>query len=173
MYPDSEILFPYRAIKGLKPVRGTTWARLVEGVLSLPENHPEAIAFSFLIVRLADCLHCDQSSYKASLGCQSCSQRTIVGFKGSDEDLVYLYNQAREDVRRYIETGTQPPPEHLIPVKVRPVDAVEEVEMQRKPMSWEEDWDILENLPAFLVPGEEHLLDEPLDETMDEELIEL
>ncbi len=143
MYPDSEILFPYRAIKGLRHLRGPIWQRLVERVLELPEDHPDAIAFSLLIVRLADCLHCDQGSYKAYLGCQICSQRIIAGFKGSDEDLLYLYEQAREDVLRYLKDGTPPPPEHLKPVKVRPVDAVEVVE-RPAPKPEEATWDVLD-----------------------------
>ncbi|NPA91299.1 MAG: hypothetical protein GXO55_07625 [Chloroflexi bacterium] len=148
MYPDSEILFPYRAVKGLKHLRGPLWQRLVERVLQLPEDHPDAIAFSFLIVRLADCLHCDQGSYKAYLGCQVCSQRIIAGFKGSDEDLLYLYEQAREDVRRYLEEGIRPPPEHLVPVKVRPVDAVdlEESTTPRPTPSSEDGWEVLDEL---------------------------
>lgn len=168
MYPDSEILFPYRAVKGLKHVRGDTWRHLVEHVLSLPENHPDAMAFSFLVLRLADCLHCDQSSYKAFLGCQSCSQRVIAGFKGTDEDLVYLYEEARGDVHRFIETGTPPPPDHLVPVKVRPVDAVEETTAPRRPLPWEEDWDLLDRLVEI-----DFLADDEIDGTLDEELLEL
>lgn len=150
MYPDSEILFPHWAIKGLANLRGPMWQRLVEHVMRLPEDHPDAVAFSLLILRLADCLHCDQGSYKAYLGCQTCSQRIITGFKGTDEDLIYLYEEAREDVRRYLEEGIPPPEEHLVPVKVRPVDVVDLAEtMGRRQVREEEEksgWELLDEL---------------------------
>ncbi len=150
MYPDSEILFPYRAVKGLKHLRGPLWQKLVERVLQLPEDHPEAVAFSFLVMRLADCLHCDQGSYKAYLGCQTCSQRIIAGFKGSDEDLVFLYEEAKQDIERYLKEGVPPPTEHLLPVKVRPVDTVEmpDTLQQRKASADEEKsgWEVLDEL---------------------------
>ncbi len=177
MYPDSEILFPYRAIKGLAHLRGPLWQRLVQHILQLPEDHPDVIAFSLLIMRLADCLHCDQGSYKAYLGCQMCSQRIVSGFKGTDEDFIYLYEEAREDVRRYLEEGVPPPPEHLVPVKVRPIDAMELAEEATRDRSQEPDktgWELLdellerfgeiddeEDLPEDLSP---HLDDEPLDD---------
>ncbi len=149
MYPDSEILFPHWAIKGLAKLRGPMWQRLVEHVLRLPQDHPDAVAFSLLMIRLADCLHCDQGSYKAYLGCQTCSQRIITGFKGTDEDLIYLYEEAREDVRRYLEEGVPPPEEHLVPVKVRAVDAVDLTEIIGRPRIQEEEksgWELLDEL---------------------------
>lgn len=150
MYPDSEILFPYRAVKGLKNLRGPLWQELVKRVLQLPEDHPDAITFSFLVMRLADCLHCDQGSYKAYLGCQTCSQRIITGFKGSDEDLLFLYEEAKEDIRRYLEEGVPPPAEHLIPVKVRPVDAIDISEKQKQRVRTEagdkSGWEVLDEL---------------------------
>lgn len=149
MYPDSEILFPHWAIKGLRGVRGPMWERLVDHVLRLPQDHPDAVAFSLLLVRLADCLHCDQGSYKAYLGCQTCSQRIISGFKGTDEDLVYLYEEAREDVLRYLEEGVPPPEEHLVPVKVRPVDVPDLAESMERSLVREEEksgWELLDEL---------------------------
>ncbi len=146
MYPDSEILFPHKAIRGLRHLRGPKWQQLVERILRLPEDHPDAIAFSLLMIRLAECLHCDIGSYKAFLGCQTCSQRIIAGFKGTDEDLLRLYEEAREDVRRYLETGQPPPPERLRPVKVRPVDAVEVEVVPRQPARTQNTggWEVLD-----------------------------
>ncbi len=161
MYPDSEILFPHKAIKGLRYLRGSKWQRLMEHILQLPEDHPDVIAFSLLMIRLAECLHCDMGSYKAFLGCQTCSQRIIAGFKGTDDDLLQLYEEAREDVRRYLETGQPPPPERLQPVKVRPVDAVEVEMVRSRPQtvasstSSSSDWDVLDEFIARLEEAEE------------------
>jgi len=39
-------------------------------------------------------------------GCAACSRQTIMQFKGSDADLLQIYQRAREDVIRYLaETG--------------------------------------------------------------------
>ncbi len=169
MYPDSEILFPHKAIKGLRYLRGPKWQQLVDRVLQLPEDHPDAIAFSLLMIRLAECLHCDMGSYKAFLGCQTCSQRIIAGFKGTDEDLLHLYEEAREDVRQYLQTGQAPPPERLQPVKVRPVDAVEVEVVRSRPQpttTSASDWDVLDEFIARLEEAEEESFlqeEDPLD----------
>lgn len=169
MYPDSEILFPHKAIKGLRHLRGPKWQRLVERVLRLPEDHPDAIAFSLLVVRLAECLHCDMGSYKAYLGCQTCSQRIVAGFKGTDEDLLQLYEEAREDIKRYLETGQPPPPERLQPVKVRPVDAVEVETVRTRPRSGEiaaidDGWQALDEFIARLEAAQRGEYPDPEDE---------
>jgi hypothetical protein len=68
MYPDSEILFPPRCIPLLAEVRGKAWKALVRRVARLPEDHPDTLALSLTVIRLAGCLTCDMDSYRASLG---------------------------------------------------------------------------------------------------------
>ena len=67
MYPKSEILFPHRAIRPLGPERGADWQELVNQVASQRDGNEDTLAFSLMMIRLCDCLNCDQSSYKASL----------------------------------------------------------------------------------------------------------
>ncbi len=102
MYPDSEILFPPRCIKHLCDLRGSEWHELVERILSLPHNHEEVLAFGLLLIREGSCLTCDLDSYRASLGCCTCAQRTINGFKGNDDELLSEYHSALEEVQAYI-----------------------------------------------------------------------
>lgn len=102
MYPDSEILFPPRCIKQLRGLRGPDWQRLVDRVITLPHNHEEVLAFGLLLINEGSCLTCDLDSYRASLGCCTCAQRTINGFKGNDEQLLDAYHKALEEVTGYV-----------------------------------------------------------------------
>lgn len=102
MYPDSEILFPTRCIPILKDVRGEEWRDLVEHVMSRPEDHEDTLGFSLMMIRLGGCLTCDLDSYRASLGCATCSRRTVAGFKGPDKALVKKFDEARKEVTAYV-----------------------------------------------------------------------
>ncbi len=104
MYPESEILFPPRCILGLKGLRDEQWDELVERVSVLPETHEDSLAFCLMMIKLCKCLRCDLGSYRASLGCCTCAQRAIKGFKGSDRALLRYYDRARREVRAYLES---------------------------------------------------------------------
>lgn len=108
MYPESEILFPPRCIPLMRNLRGPAWAELVDRVAKLPDGHVDVLGFSLLAIRMASCLTCDLDSYRASLGCCTCAQRTIAGFKGSDAELIRKFEQTRDEVREYIESGELP-----------------------------------------------------------------
>jgi hypothetical protein len=105
MYPDSEILFPSRCIPHLRGLRGQKWARLVDRIAALPDGHEDVLGFSLMMINLASCLTCDLDSYRASLGCCTCARRTVAGFKGSDDDLIGLFEDARREVRVYLKSG--------------------------------------------------------------------
>ncbi len=100
MYPESEILFPYRAIAPLRQERGPAWQQLVNQVARRQDGDEEILAFSLMMIRLCDCLNCDQSSYKASLGCVTCARRTVASEKYTDEMLLQYFQQTREEVRQ-------------------------------------------------------------------------
>lgn len=102
MYPDSEILFPPRCIPPLRNLRGERWAQFIDHLTQLPDDHEDVLGFSLLMIQLGSCLTCNMDSYRASLGCCTCARRTIAGFKGSDEELIQLFEEAREKVRAYL-----------------------------------------------------------------------
>lgn len=102
MFPRSEILFPHRSIIGLKTLRDTRWADLVERVASLPETHEDSLSFCLMMIKLCGCLNCELSSYKSSLGCSTCSRRVISSVKGSDNMLVRRFENARQELRHYL-----------------------------------------------------------------------
>lgn len=110
MYPDSEILFATRCIPELRSSRGPRWGELVDRVARLPDGHIDVLAFSRMIIELSSCLTCDLDSYRATLGCCTCAQRSVSGFKGSDEELIELFEEKREEVRRYVRSDEIPEP---------------------------------------------------------------
>ncbi len=101
MYPDSEILFPTRCIPVLRDLRGDDWSDLVQRVMKRAEDHEDTLGFSLMMIRLGGCLTCDLDSYRASLGCATCSKRTVAGFKGTDKALIKKFNEARKEVDAY------------------------------------------------------------------------
>lgn len=102
MYPKAELLFPPRLIPSLRDLRGPEWAALVERVTRLPETEPDSLAFSLMMIRLNGCVKCHEGSFKYMRGCQLCATQTVMQFKGSDEDLVVLYQKARRDIDAYL-----------------------------------------------------------------------
>ncbi|MCU0513816.1 MAG: hypothetical protein MUE40_14755 [Anaerolineae bacterium] len=107
MYANNDILFPHSAIGTLRGLRGPHWARLVERVLTLPENHEETLAFMLMMVRLNGCLTCETDSYRAMRGCAACAGQTLRRFKGDDEELFGIYQAALKDVRRFARDHQQ------------------------------------------------------------------
>ena len=101
--PRTELLFPPHLIPGLKGLRGEEWRELVEYVASLPETHPDTLAFCLMMIRLNACLGCVSGSYRFMRGCELCAHQTISRFQGTDEELIALFHQAREDLRRHEE----------------------------------------------------------------------
>ncbi|HHN93323.1 MAG TPA: hypothetical protein ENK17_01010 [Anaerolineae bacterium] len=110
MYPDSEILFPTRCIPQLRDLRAEKWARLVDRVAALPDGHEDVLGFSLMMIRLGSCLTCDLDSYRASLGCCTCARRSVAGFKGTDEELIARFEEARDKVRDYLASDKVPGP---------------------------------------------------------------
>ena len=101
--PRTELLFPPHLIPDLKDLRGQEWRELVEYIAHLPETHPDTVAFCLMMIRLNACMGCVSGSYRFMRGCELCSQQTISRFQGTDEELIALFHQAKEDLARYEE----------------------------------------------------------------------
>ncbi len=110
MYPESEILFPPRCVPQLRDLRGPEWAGLIDHIAALPDGHEDVLGFSLMMIRLGSCLTCDLDSYRASLGCCTCARRSVGGFKGSDRELIRMFEGAREEVRFYLASNEIPGP---------------------------------------------------------------
>jgi len=103
MYTNNELLFPHHVIPSLRRLRGPRWRSLVEHVIKLPENHEETLAFMLMMIRLNGCMACETDSYRAMRGCSACAVQTLRRYKGDDEELVDMYQQALSDVRHFAE----------------------------------------------------------------------
>lgn len=102
-HPDTELLFPLRAIPGLSKLRGDKWRSLIKHISSTNSQHAEKIAFVLMMVRLDGCVTCNTHSFRAMRGCSLCAQQAVRRYKGSDDDLLMIFEKARFDVKKYIE----------------------------------------------------------------------
>lgn len=98
-----DLLFPLRAIEPLRNLRSDRWEGLVSNLVELPENSPERIAFVLLMVRISGCTTCQSDSFRAMRGCVACAMTTIKRYKGSDQNLIDLYDEARMDIDKYMK----------------------------------------------------------------------
>ncbi len=99
----SEILFPHKSVSALASLRDCKWRDLTKHVAALPEDHPDSLAFCFMMIKQCGCLDCNPDRYKALMGCAACGKRTIIAYKGADEGLLRAFRQARSEVNRYLE----------------------------------------------------------------------
>lgn len=104
MYAENELLFPSYVIPRLRESRGEDWAKLVDRVSSLPENHPESLAFSLMMIRLDGCMACETDSYRAMKGCTGCALQTLRRYKGPDGELLQSYKEALMEVEEHLES---------------------------------------------------------------------
>jgi hypothetical protein len=102
MYADNELLFPPHAILPLRSARGPVWKDLVDRVASLPDDHPESLAFSLMMIRLDGCLSCETDSFRAMRGCVACSHQVLHRYKGPDADLLKRYARSLSEVRSHL-----------------------------------------------------------------------
>jgi hypothetical protein len=109
MYANNEILFPSYAISSLGKLRGEKWQTLVRRITQQHEQHEEALAFVMMMVRLNGCLACETDSFRAMRGCAACAAQTLRRFKGSDDDLLLLYEQALAEVRQFASANPRYP----------------------------------------------------------------
>jgi hypothetical protein len=97
-----DLLFPSRAIETLIKLRGEKWDRLIREVVEKDPTDPDKIAFVLFMVRLGGCTTCQSDSFRAMRGCVICSTTSVKRYKGSDQNLINLYNEAKIDVINYM-----------------------------------------------------------------------
>ena len=103
MYADNELLFPTHVTPALRHARGERWRALVDQISPLPEDHPQRLAFSLMMIRLDGCLTCETDSYRAMRGCKACAHQMLRRFKGSDDELLQVFAESLEDVQAFME----------------------------------------------------------------------
>lgn len=100
----AELFFPAYLIPLLRDLREEEgWRQLVDRVSTLPDTHPDSLAFVLMMIKLGDCMKCHSNYYKFLRGCAFCSLQTIRTFKGSDADLLRYYNEAQAEIEQQLK----------------------------------------------------------------------
>ncbi|GIL16151.1 MAG: hypothetical protein BroJett039_13240 [Chloroflexota bacterium] len=99
----AEILFPHKSVYALAGLREPKWRELAKRVSTLPEDHPDSLAFCLMMIRQCGCLDCNPDRYKALMGCAACAKRNVAGYKGTDDQLLKAYKQARSEIVKFLE----------------------------------------------------------------------
>ena len=100
---DTELLFPSRVIPGLRDLRHEKWAQLIDFIGTKDINEVEYMAFVLMMVRLGGCLSCNADSFRAMRGCTQCARQTIRRYRGTDLELVSLFDEAQKEAAAYLE----------------------------------------------------------------------
>jgi hypothetical protein len=108
VHSKAELLFPAHLISSLRELRGPEWQELVDQIAALPETHPDSLAFVLMMIELDGCLKCNSNNYKFLRGCYLCATQTVQSYKGSDSDLLDLYNRAKKDLGSHLQQGIRP-----------------------------------------------------------------
>src|SRR3990172_11600727 len=103
-----ELLFPPRAITGLRDLRGEVWQALVDKTVSQTADVTEQASFVLMMARLAGCATCHSGTHRALRGCQSCAQQAVRRYHGNDQELLELFNQACGEVQHYLLANKLP-----------------------------------------------------------------
>jgi len=103
-----ELLFPPRAIIGLRDLRGETWQALVDKTVSQSADVTEQASFVLMMARLAGCVTCHSGSHRALRGCQTCAQQAVRRYNGSDQELLELFDEACREVQQYLSANELP-----------------------------------------------------------------
>jgi hypothetical protein len=105
LHAKAELLFPAHMISSLRDLRGEEWQALVDRVSALPETHPDNLAFVLMMVELDGCMRCNSNNYKFLRGCYLCATQTVQSFKGSDQELLDMYNRAKQELSLQLQQG--------------------------------------------------------------------
>jgi hypothetical protein len=91
---NAELVFPPKVISDLRDLRGPAWRDLVTATVKKADTSLEQAAFALMMAKLNNCNACNSDSYRSIQGCSACSQQTLKRFRGSDEELLKLYESA-------------------------------------------------------------------------------
>jgi formate dehydrogenase maturation protein FdhE len=100
---DTELLFPLRVIPTLRTARGGDWSTLVDSLAANDAVTVNHLGFALMMVRLDGCTACNADSFRAMRGCTQCAKQSIRRYKGSDSELLALYQQSCREVSSYLK----------------------------------------------------------------------
>jgi hypothetical protein len=101
--PETEVLFPSKAIGSLSSLRSKIWQDLVIQVQDCSVASPEQTAFLLMMIKIDGCTSCNVDSFRAMRGCPACALLNIRRYKGTDDELVRIYQQALKETKTFFE----------------------------------------------------------------------
>jgi hypothetical protein len=99
---DTELLFPLRVVSTLGALRGDEWQALLDRVSAADASLIEQTAFVLMMVRMDGCVGCNADSFRAMKGCTQCARQNIRRHRGSDAEIVELFEQICNEVQLYL-----------------------------------------------------------------------
>ena len=100
--PDTDLLFPPRALPALRDLRCNAWKELVSSVIIAGPGSLEQIIFTLMMARMNNCATCNFASYRAINGCTACTKQSLKRFHEDDNALIKLFHSTRLEVEYYI-----------------------------------------------------------------------
>lgn len=95
-------LFPIASLPRLSRLRGRRWMRLVEHIAELPETHPEYMAYTLMMRRLAVQVETNVVGLCVEPGCVTCALEILECYEGTERDLLDAYHVTLGEVRRFV-----------------------------------------------------------------------
>lgn len=99
-----DLVFPQRLIPSLLDQRGEAWQSLVKEIQNYNSTDAQKIAFVLMIVKLSGCTTCNSDALRALRGCAYCAKQSVTRYKGSDQNLITVYNLAHREVESYLSS---------------------------------------------------------------------
>ncbi len=96
---STELLFPPRLIAILGDQRGKKWEMFLNGLQGKQIGEAERRAFVLMMARLAGCVTCQSDTWRAHQGCEQCAKQTLRKFRGTDEDLIQLFESCLMEIQ--------------------------------------------------------------------------
>ena len=100
--PDTDLLFPPRALQALRDIRCTAWQELVNNVILAGPGSLDQITFILMMARMNNCATCNFASYRAINGCTVCAKQSLKRFREDDNTLICLFQATKTEVEYYI-----------------------------------------------------------------------
>jgi hypothetical protein len=104
---DTELLFPLRVVPSLNGIRGAEWQSLLDRVSAPNAAVADQVGFVLLMVRMGGCVGCNADSFRAMKGCTQCARQNIKRHRGTDQELVELFEQTRKEAETFLGKKNQ------------------------------------------------------------------
>jgi hypothetical protein len=94
-------------VPSLGGIRGAEWQSLLDRVSASNASPADQVGFVLLMVRMDGCVGCNADSFRAMKGCTQCARQNIKRHRGTDKELVELFEQTRKEAENFLEKKNQ------------------------------------------------------------------